>query len=351
MVAGTRFDLAPSIKALLRDLGIPVTRVLRRAGLPGDLFAHRPIELSIAEYYGFWSAIETEAAATGRADLAVEIGNAISVEMFSPPIFAALCSPDLATAAARHAAHKPLVGPLRVDVRSDDDGRLTIGYRWPAGENPPQLLATAELLFWVALARIGTRETVHPVAVTAPDWIRRTEQLRSHLGPWPTTGETFSITFTALDAKRPFLTENEEMWRVFAPDLRRRLFDLQATASIADRVRAALLEILPGGAPSIAAVTDELATSSRTLQRQLRDEGTTFQAVLADTRHDLARHYLRQPDLRTSEVAYLLGYTDTNSFYRAFKSWTGTTPDAMRNETLAPGSGCGTRSHSATHST
>ncbi|WP_418061491.1 helix-turn-helix domain-containing protein [Pimelobacter simplex] len=331
-MAGTRFDLEPSIKALLRDLGVSVPRVLGRAELPSDLFARRPIELSVAEYYRFWSALDAEAVAAGRTDIAVELGNAISAEMFSPPMFAALCSPNLATAATRLAAHKPLVGPLRIDVDTDHDGRLTIALRWPTAEEPPPLLAAGELVFWVALARIGTRESIHPTAVTAPASVRPNDALRSFLGTRPTTSETTSLTFTALDANRPFLTENDQMWQVFAPDLRRRLFDLQAAASVADRVRAALLETLPGGDPSISGVTSELAVSPRTLQRRLRDEGTTFQTVLADTRQNLARHYLRQRDVRTSEIAYLLGYADTNSFYRAFKSWTGTTPEAARLE-------------------
>ena len=55
-------------------------------------------------------------------------------------------------------------------------------------------------------------------------------------------------------------------------------------------------------------------------------------AVLADTRESLARHYLRAGDVRTSEIAYLLGYEDTNSFYRAFKTWTGSTPEVIRAE-------------------
>ena len=78
------------------------------------------------------------------------------------------------------------------------------------------------------------------------------------------------------------------------------------------------------------AVTTHLAVSSRTLQRQLRLEGTTFQAVLASTREDLARHYLSHGAMRAAEIAYLLGYDDTNSFYRAFRSWTGTTPETLR---------------------
>lgn len=335
-MAGDRFDLEPGMKALLRDMAVPVSRVLRRAQLPADLFAHRPIELGVVEYYRFWEALDTEAQAVGHPEVAVVIVNAISVEMFSPPIFAALCSPDLATAATRLAAHKPLVGPLRVDVVTDDAGRLSITPRWPAGPTtPPALLATCELLFWVALARIGTREAVNPVRVTAPAWIGRTRGLREVIGVPLSRGDGFSLTFSALDARRTFLTENDQMWRVFAPELRRRLYDLEVAATVADRVRAALLESLPAGDASIDAVTGGLAVSARTLQRQLKAEGTSFQAVLADTRESLARHYLDAGDLRTSEIAFLLGYEDTNSFYRAFKTWTGSTPDAVRTELSA----------------
>ncbi|MBM7517965.1 helix-turn-helix transcriptional regulator [Nocardioides nitrophenolicus] len=329
-MAGERFDVDPMMRALLRDLDLSVPRVLKRARLPGQLFAERPIELTVAEYYAFWRAIDDEAASAGRTDTAVAIGNAISVDLFSPPIFAALCSGDLATAATRLAAHKPLIGPLRTDVETDASGRLTITYRWPLGEDPPPLLATAELVFWMALARIGTREKVGPVAATLPRWIERSPSLTEFLGVRPTVAELPSITFSGLDAARPFLTENETMWRVFAPELRRRLFDLEAGATVADRVRAALHEALPAGDPSIAAVTSRLNVSARTLQRRLNAEGTSFQSVLARTREDLARHYLARPDLRTSDVAYLLGYADTNSFYRSFKTWTGTTPDALR---------------------
>jgi AraC-like DNA-binding protein len=159
--------------------------------------------------------------------------------------------------------------------------------------------------------------------------------VEGHLGVRVTKGADYAISFTSADAHRPFLTENDQMWRVLAPDLRRRLHDLQSAASAADRVRAALLEALPAGDPSIHGVTNRLATSSRTLQRQLSAEGTTFQAILAGTREDLARHYLTNQDLRSADIAYLLGYDDTNSFYRAFKTWTGTTPDSFRSAAAA----------------
>lgn len=199
---------------------------------------------------------------------------------------------------------------------------------------PPQL-AAAEMVFWVALARIATRHDVRPVRAVDPWLPAEHAGLDDYLGVEVHKGQTHAITFAPADANRPFLTENEQLWRFFAPELRRRLSDLQATASVADRVRAALHETLPAGGSSMTAVTRHLAVSNRTLQRQLKLEGTSFQEILATTRENLARHYLGNSTMRIAEIAYLLGYDDTNSFYRAFRTWTGTTPDALRTAAVA----------------
>lgn len=124
------------------------------------------------------------------------------------------------------------------------------------------------------------------------------------------------------------------MWQFFAPELRSRLADLHAAASTAERVRAALLETLPAGDHTMTTVARHLATSPRTL-RQLQAEGTTFQAVLAGTREHLARHYLAHSTMPTAEIAYVLAYDDTDSFYRAFRTWTGATPDTVRTATTS----------------
>lgn len=321
-----RYTLDAGIRTMLNDLGIPPGRVLRRAELPAYLFRGDPVALSTDDYFRLWDAIDTEAS---EPNLAVAIGKAISVEMFSPPLFAALCSPNLDVAARRIATYKPLIGPTALDVARGEHG-LTITYRWPARSTPPQLLATIELVFWAALARIATRHYVWAVKVTASRLPVEPDALAEYFGVSVRKGPTESITFSVDDAARPFLTENQAMWEFFAPELRRRLADLQAAASAADHVRAALLEALPAGDTTITAVTRHLATSARTLQRQLQLEGTTYQAVLADTRERLARHYLAHSDMSIAEIAYMLAYDDTNSFYRAFRTWTGSTPDKVR---------------------
>ncbi|MFG3621307.1 AraC family transcriptional regulator ligand-binding domain-containing protein [Nocardia sp. NPDC047654] len=175
------------------------TRVLRRAQLPADLFGRGPVDLSVEEYFRLWEALDAE---SGDPDLAVAIGRSISVEMFNPPIFAALCSPDLRTAAERIATHKPLIGPLHLRLDNDDEG-LTISFRWPPDTPPPPLLAAAEMVFWVALARIATRHDVRAVRATAPWLAAEHTGLDDYLGVKVHNGKTHAITFALADATLP----------------------------------------------------------------------------------------------------------------------------------------------------
>ena len=69
----------------------------------------------------------------------------------------------------------------------------------------------------------------------------------------------------------------------------------------------------------------------RTLQRGLKAEGTSFQRVVGDVRLALARHHLDRPHATIQEVAFLLGYAEPSAFHRAFKRWTGRTPQAYRS--------------------
>ncbi|MFI9560996.1 AraC family transcriptional regulator [Nonomuraea endophytica] len=321
-----RFTLDPGIRALLHHLRISVARVLRRAQLPAGVFAHGAVTMTVEEYYRFWDAVDAEAA---DPDLAVRIAGALSVEVFNPPIFAALCSANLRTAAERIAAFKPLIGPVNLDVTTARDG-LTIGLGWPGEPPPPPLLVAAELAFWVALARIATRHEVRPTRVTMRLAPQPSATTTAYFGTPIRQAAADTITFSAEVAALPFLTEDESMWNFFAPELRHRLSELQASATTADRVRATLHECLPAGVSSINAVAGQLMLSPRTLQRQLQAENTSYQAVLSDTREKLARRYLTDRSLTTSQVAYLLAYDDTNSFYRAFRRWTGLTPEAAR---------------------
>ena len=93
--------------------------------------------------------------------------------------------------------------------------------------------------------------------------------------------------------------------------------------NLENKVRSALTELLPGGTGTVDDVAMKLGFSKRTLQRKLTEENTSFQKQLNGTREILAKHYIRNTDMSSDEIAFLLGYQEINSFLRAFHLWTG----------------------------
>jgi AraC-like DNA-binding protein len=102
--------------------------------------------------------------------------------------------------------------------------------------------------------------------------------------------------------------------------------------SLAARVRAALVDRLRSGDVDIDPVAATLRMSARTLQRRLRDESTSYSAIVDDVRRELALRYVADPALSLTGIALLLGFADQTTFHRAFVRWTGRAPGAYRRD-------------------
>jgi AraC-like DNA-binding protein len=312
---------------LLRDLGIQPENVLRRAKLPEDLIHQENLRLSVEDYCRLWEALDEEAA---DPSLPIRLAEAISMEAFHPPIFAALCSPDLTVAVKRIAEYKRLVVPMTVDIENRADG-LFVGMRWDdPGIQLPAPLAASELTFLTQIARIATRERLCPLKVESPWPMRPESAYGGYFGVVPQHTDRHGVTFSPADASRPFLTANESLWETFEPELRRRLTKLDASEPLSARVRSVLLESLPSGEASIEVTARRLGLSSRTLQRRLKPEGLSYKDIVRQTRERLARHYLTNTSLSYAEISFLVGFGEPSSFFRAFREWTGETPESVR---------------------
>lgn len=320
-----RFILDGRYDQLLAAHGIDVAEALRKARLPEDVFCHRNPTMTAEGYYAFMEAVG-RLCPDGATALALATGEGI--EQFSPPIFAAFCSPDGRTCIERLARHKKLVGPLMLVV-SEDAKALKVELADESGIAIPQFLAECELAFLVNLVRRATKEGVVPLAATLPQ--EPDEAIAAFLGCDVAQGPAASVSFSTADMDLPFISRNDAMWGYFEPELARRLSELDADGAFSARVRSALIEMLPAGASDADTCARKLGVSRRTLQRRLTDEGTTFQAQLNHTRELLAKHYLGNSAMRSDEIAYLLGYAELNSFLRAFSAWTGTSPSEYRS--------------------
>ena len=329
MNSAKKFIIEPGWQIIFKDLGLGVSEILTRAQLPTDLFSRPTITVNSKEYFQFWIGL---AETVKDPTFPVKLGQAIPVESFNPPLFAALCSPNLLVAMKRLSQFKKLLGPMSLDVtESPTDVTLTI-YSIDPDEKIPGFLAATESVFLVNLVRLATREAIIPLRIQTQDRLNSKKAYTNFFGINPKTGAQNQITFSLFDAQRPFLTKNDSMWQFFEPELRKRLADLEIDASFSERVQSSLLELLPTGKSSIENVANKLGISKRTLQRRLKDESTSFNEVLNQTRKKLARYYLKNSSISGGEISFLLGFDDPNSFFRAFQIWTGTTPESFRKE-------------------
>ncbi|MEO0601246.1 MAG: AraC family transcriptional regulator [Myxococcota bacterium] len=100
--------------------------------------------------------------------------------------------------------------------------------------------------------------------------------------------------------------------------------------SVAGRVRTALLRALGTGASSCDDIASSMAVHRRTLQRKLKVEGTTFEAIKDQVRASLARQYLMSSELSISQIAVFLDYQGQSALTRSCHRWFGTSPTAAR---------------------
>ncbi|HVL01788.1 MAG TPA: helix-turn-helix domain-containing protein, partial [Dongiaceae bacterium] len=106
-------------------------------------------------------------------------------------------------------------------------------------------------------------------------------------------------------------------------------------ADLVSQVRTHIVKLLASGDCSKERVAARLHMSARNLQHKLDQQGTGYQDILDQTRQDLAIQYMANQHTSISEITYLLGFSDTSNFARAFKRWTGQAPRDFRSGNLA----------------
>jgi len=138
-----------------------------------------------------------------------------------------------------------------------------------------------------------------------------------------------SMTLSLVDVDRHLLGANPQLARLNDQVMIEYLGKLDRD-NIIDRVAAVMIDMLPSGGITDEKIAENLNMSERSLQRRLKEAGTTFRTILERVRKDLASTYVHDPEIELVGVAVLLGFSDQSAFSRAFKRWTGNTPSEFR---------------------
>lgn len=209
--------------------------------------------------------------------------------------------------------------------------RILVYHRMDRKPTRPQLVGDGQLAGTLALCRANFGENLVPLEVT----FRREKP--SDPAPWR---ELFgnnlkfgqarnSLAIRTEDADRELTTSNPAMIRLHEQIIQRYLMKLDRE-NLVNRARLHIMEQLPSGPITENEVARGLNVSKRTLQRKLREDGETFRSLLTQVRMSLSDRYLQIEDYSVTEIAFLLGYTDTSAFSRAFRTWFGHSPTRAR---------------------
>ena len=105
-------------------------------------------------------------------------------------------------------------------------------------------------------------------------------------------------------------------------------------ADFVGSLREVIATYLPGRHAKIEAAAEAAGMSVRSLQRRLASEGLTFSRLVDEVRLEMAVPQLRDPDIRLTDIALSLGYSDPAHFTRAFGRWAGVSPSEYRAHQL-----------------
>lgn len=114
----------------------------------------------------------------------------------------------------------------------------------------------------------------------------------------------------------------------------------RGTTALVVRVRQVVTALFGTGKCNRGEVASALLMHPRTMQRRVREEGTTFEAIKDEARRGLAEQYLAQPDLPLTQISTLLGYSEQSAFGRSCRRWFDRSPREMRARLLSGSLDC-----------
>ncbi|HYB98636.1 MAG TPA: AraC family transcriptional regulator [Candidatus Limnocylindrales bacterium] len=327
--------LASWSATLIRALdahGIAGAELARRAGIDPESLRAPETRVARASLTRLW---ELAVQATGDPCFGLTAARYVQPTTFHALGYAVLASATLKEALERIIRYRRLIGDIvRLSlIEEGEEARFVIDVS--SGPGVPYEAVDAFTAVCVRQTQLLRGEGGAPRAVLLqrPEPAEPDVFTRAMRAPVLFEQPVNAIVYARAHLEAPLPAANAELARQNDEAVARYLARLD-DGTVMHKVRQALLEALPQGAPSKQAIGRKIGMSARNLQRRLDQEGTSFKQLLEDARLELARSYMDEGRYSITEIAFLLGFSDTSSFSRAFKRWTGSSPRAARTKNV-----------------
>lgn len=325
---------ATLVGCALRDYGVDVQAVYRDAGLDPETVTAVGTRYPYAKMQQMWRlAVER----SGDPCFGLSVAEHMHPQALHGLGFVWLSSDTLFDALNRLVKYQRLISTVAdISLRETDDSvELVVSILQSSGQPEPASIDAAVGVF-LRMCRMAVCRPFNPKRVSLqrprPSCAERFESLFQ--APLEFTAEQNVLYLDPSSIREPLPGADPELLRandqVVIDYLAR--FDRE---SLSMRVRSLLIELLPDGQPTQQGIASSLNLSVRNLQRKLHAEGISFKHLLDETRKELATQYIRDRNRRIGEITYLLGFSEPSNFTRAFRRWTGCSPNEYRENNRA----------------
>ena len=216
-------------------------------------------------------------------------------------------------------------------ARDAHDARLSVHI--PMDRDPEHFITEGMLMVWHGLASwlIERRIPLERVQFAYPEPSHISEYDALFFSPiMRFDQQRTEITFAADYLDLPIRQTEASLDEFLKTAPAQLLVKFKNSSSLTSRIREVLKTHIGEEMPTLNDVASRLYLSPQTLRRRLATEGKSYQTVKDNLRRDAAIHLLLRPELTLEDVAQQVGFSETSTFHRAFKKWTGVTPGLYR---------------------
>jgi AraC-like DNA-binding protein len=310
-------------------LGVPRAEILAAAGLSEETLADVDARISMSAHIAAWVAVS-------KYPIGLALGEHLGLTSMGAVGYAMQHERSVGDALDWYHRYRAVLHPQLIadtSVRDTPAGRRLVfskpmAVAFTSLREPLFAYASAirSLLRGLTGEAIDARSVTYPCARGA-DASTHEEFYRC---PVAWGGAVFEISFDASVLDKPLPRRDARLFSYLAQQAERLMATLPVNDTLSDAVRREIASTLADGEPNQQAIAKKMAMTPRTMQRRLASDGVTFASIVESVRRERAELLLSDRKLTASEVGFLLGFSEPAAFFRAFKRWTGDTPQGWR---------------------
>lgn len=323
-------SLFKSFVGALSQSRLDAAKVMLSSGITESMLKNAAGSLPMSRWLEL---LETASVVTGIDDLAIRLSSLFHPKQLDAWGYVVLNSPTVGEGLRNMARYSRVFGDsMYAGVRTTSKG-LVIEYLMEGLPEVPKR-QDAEISAVMALnsVRIMTGARINPLEVHfehAPP--KKLTAYRAFFGAPILFGQSLNRMFFSHEvASRRVQGSDPALLEILKQHLDQ---SLSAKPQV-DELEAAIEVIVRGSGSaqdtSLPSVASKLNINSRTLQRRLRDRGTSFGEIVNKIRNERAKQLLKETDMQVKEIAYSAGFANPAAFAKAFRSWNKMSPNEFR---------------------